>query len=119
MPDPDPQTPQTRSISTARWLLMLVPSVPIILAPMLADARARSHHYASGEEEIGNELGMLLWTLCASVVLSFIMGLLLEKWRHGAIMNFSRATGYALTIFITNCVIAFAGCCIPAMISRP
>lgn len=117
MPETEPTSQEPRAVPAWRWLLMLVPSVPIILAPMLAEARARFHHYASGEEEIGNELEMLLICIAISAVLSLVFGLLLERWRYGTVRDFSRASGYALTIFITDCVIAFAGCCIPGMIS--
>ena len=112
MPDPDPQPPQPRAVSPARWLLMLLPSVPIILAPVVADAQIRSRSLTMSDDIIGVSLGSLFWAFCISALLSLVMGLLLEKWRYGTIEYFARAVLYMLSIFGTNCLIAFAGCAV-------
>ena len=44
------------------------------------------------------------------MVLSIVMGLLLEKWRYGAVQNLSRAIGSGVSILFTNFFIAWAGC---------
>ena len=112
MPDPDPQPPKPRAVSPARWLLMLLPSVPMLLDPAIASAQIRSHGYTISDDIIGLEIGTLFWTFCISAALSLVMGLLMEKWRHGAIDYFARAVFYALSILLTNCLIAFAGCAV-------
>ena len=114
MPDPDPQPPQPRAVSPARWLLMLLPSVPIFLAPWIADAQSRLRHDRISDDIIGTAIEMLLWCLLASAVLSLVMGLLLEKWRQGTIESSARAVFYGLSILLTNCLISFAGCAVGA-----
>ena len=119
MPDPDPHPPQPRPVSAARWLLMLVPSVPIIISPFLADAWGRSHDLKLSDDLIGTAIGMLLSTLCAALVFSLVISFLLEKWRHGTVESFSRAIYYGLLIFSANLFIAFAGCAVGAAIPHP
>lgn len=114
MPEPDPQPPQPRAVSPARWLLMLLPSVPMILTSEVVDAQVR-YGYKVSDETFEAEMQTLLLTFCISAVLSLVMGLLLEKWRHGAIQSFSRILGNAGSILFTNCFVAFGGCAVKSM----
>ena len=93
---------------------MLLPSVPLFLLSWIADAQSRLRHDRISDDIIRTAIEMLLWCLLASAVLSLVMGLLLEKWRHGAIESSARAVFYMLSIFLTNCLIAFAGCGVTA-----
>ncbi len=119
MPDPDPHPPQPRPVSAARWLLMLVPSVPMIVSPFIQDAQIRLRGQTDSEDRIGTSIVVFFLTLCASAVLSLIMGFLLEKWRHSVIESFSRAILYGLLIFFTDCFVAFTGCTVGAAIPHP
>ena len=112
MPDPDPQPPKPRAVSPARWLLMLLPSVPILLSPWIGDALNTDHDPKHSDAIIGATIKVCLVWLCVSTALSFVLGLRLEKWRRGAIDYFPRAVFYALLILLTNCLIAFAGCAV-------
>ena len=107
MPDPDPQPPQPRPISAARWLLMLLPSVPMLFTP--------SHIEPVGggrvsEAQISHLLGRGLLTLAFVTALCGALGFLLEKWRHGSVENTAQAVAYGIAIFVVNCFVAFAGC---------
>ena len=110
MPEPDSQPPQPRPIHPVRWLLMLLPSVPIMAAPLVANALARLPAEIASEEMIGTLAATLFSALAVSAVLSVVMGLLLEKWRHGGERKISRVVGYGGEIFGFNLIIAFAGC---------
>ena len=110
MPDPDPQPPKPRAVSPARWLLMLLPSVPMILAPQIAKAWTGSHDPKATGHMLEKVLGIFVLHFAIATTLSLGMGLLLEKWRYGAIKNVSRGIGSGFTILFTNCFIAFAGC---------
>ena len=112
MPEPNPQSPQQYAVSIARWLLLLLPSVPMIFAPVIADAEVRSHGYVTSDDKIGAAIGSLVLTFCISTILSLVMGLLFEKWRHGTIGNFPRILGHAILILFANCFISFAGCAV-------
>ena len=110
MSEPDPQPPQPRPISTARWLLMLVPSVPMLLAPQIVKVWTDSHDPRTTEGMLAKVLGLFAFHFTIAMVLSIVMGLLLEKWRYGAVQNLSRAIGSGASILFTNFFIAWAGC---------
>jgi hypothetical protein len=110
MPEPDPQPPQPRRISAARWLLMLVPSVPMLAAPFIEDALVRVRNQTDSEERIGTSIEVFFVAVFLSAVLAEIMGFLLEKWLHGSSRIYSRAAGYGVLIFFIDCIIAFVGC---------
>ena len=118
MPDPDPQPPKPRAVSPARWLLMLLPSVPIFLAPFVADAVMRFRTHRNGEDAIGMAILMLLFAFIISTVLSFILGFRLEKWRRGTTRSKSEAILASVLVLFTNCLIAFAGCAVGASLSK-
>ena len=110
MPELDPQPLPPRPISIWRWLLMLVPSVPILAAPLIANALTRLPAEVASDEMIGTLTATFFSTLAISAVLSVVMGMHLEKWRHGGVQKISRAIGYGGEIFGFNLIIAFAGC---------
>jgi hypothetical protein len=116
MPKPDPQPPQPRAISPARWLLMLLPSVPILLTPSQIETVGSR---GPSEAQISHLIGRGLITLAFAAALSCALGFLLEKWRHGSVENRFRAVGYGIAIFIVNCIVAFAGCTAFPLPSRP
>ena len=115
MSEPDPQPPQPRPVSIWRWLLMLAPSVPMLLSPLIAEARPHLPPGIASEEWIGLLGGTFLTCFLVSAVFSIILGLLLEKWRHGTIGKISRAISYGVQILAINFVIAFAGCTVGAI----
>ena len=112
MPDSDPQPPKPRAVSPARWLMMLLPSLPMMLAPIVADALVRSRHQMDNEDRIGTGLSVMLQAITISAVLSMVMGSWLEKWRHGAVESFPRTLGYVLLILFTNLLVGFVGCAV-------
>ena len=116
MPEPDPQPPQPRPISTARWLLMLVPSVPMLLAPSQIETVGGR---GPSEAQISHLIGRGLLTLAFAAALSFALGFLLEKWRRGSVENGFRAVCFGVAIFILNCCVAFAGCSAFPLTIRP
>ncbi|MCX6980143.1 MAG: hypothetical protein NTV08_05240 [Verrucomicrobia bacterium] len=115
MPEPDPQPPHPRPISATRWLLMLLPSVPMLVSPLIANADARSRGLPVGEAQIANAIATFFMNFWASAALSIILGFLLEKWRHGTIEKLGRPISYGVQILIINFVIAFAGCTVGAI----
>jgi hypothetical protein len=112
MPDPDPQPPQPHSVSAARWLLMLLPSVLAIAAPFIGAFARRLYQHPNYRLDFRPEL----LCLAISTVLCFFLGFRLEKWRRGTSNDFEAAIGFGILILIVNGIIAFAGCCVPAMI---
>ena len=66
MPEPEPQPPPPRPISPARWLLLLLPSVPMILTPEIMDAQVR-YGYKVSDETFQAEMDTLLEVLCVQV----------------------------------------------------
>ena len=115
MPEPDPQ-PKPRAVSPARKLLMLLPSVPMLLAVPIADAWSRAHN-VQGESAIGPALGALFITFAVSAVLSIALGVRLEKWNRGSIQSLPRVTMYALNILFTASFVAWAGCAVVSKFS--
>ena len=115
MPKPDLGPPPQRGMSFGRWLLLLLPSVPMLVSPLIANAAACLCGLGIGEAQISNALEKFIVSFAVSAVLSVIMGLLLEKWRHGAIEKHSRALSYGFQILVTNFFIAFAGCTVGAI----
>ena len=116
MPAPDPQPPKPRAVSPARWLLMLLPSVPMMLAPLVANARQRLPYSIASDENIGIAIGTFLWSCSVSALLCFYFGFRLEKWRWGVVKEWERPLGYGLLILTVNSFIAFAGCTLPGII---
>jgi len=109
MPDPDPQPAKPRSVSVARWLLLLTPSMPLLVSPSIADAWSRAHHI-QGEATVGPALVTALFSFPAFIVLSFVLGFRLEKWTGGNRKSWLRPIGCGFLILILNFLIAFAGC---------
>ena len=107
MPDPDPQPPQPRAVSPARWLLLLLPSVPMLLMPSQTETVGGS---GPSEAQISRLIQKGLFALVGAAALSFALGLLLEKWRRGSAENGFRAVCFGVAIFFINCLLAFAGC---------
>ena len=118
MPDPDPQPPKPRAVSPARWLLLLLPSVPMLIAPLIEDAQVHLRNQVDSEDRIGTVIVVFLLALSVSAVLSVIMGLLLEKWRYGAIKDNSRAIFCGFLILLVNCFISFTGCSVGSAIYK-
>ena len=107
MPDPDPQPPQPRAVSPARWLLMLLPSV-IMLAMLWC---AHSPHFPGARYELPEwSAYLLLSSPVLAVALCFWFGFRLEKWQRGEIKSVVRAIGLGFLILFNNCCIFFAGC---------
>ena len=107
MAEPDLKPPQPRPISAMRWLLMLVPSVPILLTPSQIDTVGGR---GPSEAQISHLIGRGFIALAFAAALSCALGFLLEKWRRGSVENRFRAVGYGIAIFIVNCFVGFAGC---------
>ena len=84
---------------------MLLPSVPMLVSPLIANADARSRGLPIGEAQIANAIATFLMSFWASAALSIILGFLLEKWRHGTIEKLGRAISYGVQILIINFVI--------------
>ncbi len=114
MPDPQPQ--KKRGMSTARWLLLLTPSVPMLIAPPIATAWSHAQDL-HGESTLGPALGTLLITFAISAVLSVVLGVQMEKWNRGPIQSFPRVVMYALNILFTACFVAGAECAVVSKFS--
>jgi len=111
MPEPDPQPPQPRLISPARWLLMLTPSALAIAAPFVGEIGA-SAFGVRGERALGAVIFAALLTLTVATVLCFVLGFLLEKWRGNNPRSWPRVIGCGFLILIVNGIISFAGCAV-------
>ena len=95
MPDPDPQPPQPRPVSTARWLLMLTPSVLVLSTLMILERMEGADN--------GMRLEMISFVVLAlAVMLCFALGFLVEKWRRGKINSFVWALDYGFLILVVN-----------------
>ena len=116
MPEPEPQPPQPRPVSAARCLLLLTPSVPLLVAPFIEDALVRYRNQMNSEGRVGTSIEVFFVAVCVSAVLAEVMGFLLEKWLHESSRSASRAAAYGLLIFLTDCIIAFAGCAVGSAI---
>ena len=114
MPDPDPQPPQPRAFSPACWLLMLTPSVLAIGAPFIGWAVRWLRIYRS----YGFDTTPELLCLAIAILLCFLLGFRLEKWRWGAASDWLRAVGYGLGILFLNAFISFSGCGIMLLIAN-
>ena len=88
---------------------MLTPSVPMLLAPQIVKVWTDSHDPRTTEGMLAKVLGLFAFHFTIAMVLSIVMGLLLEKWRYGAVQNLSRAIGSGASILFTNFFIAWAG----------
>jgi len=117
MPEPEPQPPHPRPISAWRWLLMLLPSVPMLVSPLIADAWSRRIQEPP-REAAGAALVMLLFTGTISATLSFCLGFALEKWRGGNLWDWLRPLCYGVLILIVNAFISFAGCAVTERLSE-
>jgi hypothetical protein len=107
VPDPDPQPLQPRPLPFWKWMLLLLPSV-IATAYPLVDQIIRTLNIHIRID--GNPLDVLLPGLALAMLLSFVLGFLLEKWRWGTVPNGFRAFGFGCLILIVNTFISFAGC---------
>ena len=112
MPDLDPQPPQPRPISAARWLLMLTPSV-IVIFTLFFDSVLQSFHLSIvGTNRIEG------FSLLFALGLCFFLGFRLETWRHAGKRNILRSFCFSYVVAICNLSIiialAFAGCLIGA-----
>jgi len=116
MPGPDPQPPQPRTVPYWKWILLLLPSVPILLAPSRIETVGGR---GPSEAQISHLLGKGLIGLALAAVLSFAFGFLLEKSQRGSLSNRFRAIGFGCAIFIVNCFVAFAGCTAFPLTIRP
>jgi len=113
---PDPQPPKPRGMSTARWLLLLTASLPMLFAPQIATAWSRAHDL-HGERTFGPMLGTLLLTFAITAVLSIVLGVQMEKWKRGSVERLPRVVVYSLNILFTACFIAGAGCAVVSKFS--
>ena len=118
MPDPDPQPPQPRGMSVGRWLLLLLPSVPLLVSPLIAGAWSRAYD-VHGEATLGPELGALLITFAISAVLSVVLGVQMERWNRGTVQSLPRVIVYVLNILFTSCFVAYAGWVVMRKFSAP
>ena len=109
MPVPDPQPPQPRAISPARWLLLLLPSVPILVMPWIKNpwGRIPTGDFSNDQFQIFDDIVYI--AIAVGAVMSLIMGFALEKWRHGALANLFRVIGYGWLIFAVNFSISICG----------
>ena len=107
MPDPDPQPPKPRAVSPARWLLMLLPSVPMLLTPSQIETVGMDGPWEAEMTYLALRLAL---GLASAAALSFAIGLKLEKWEHGFVENKFRAVGFGIAILFANCLIASLGC---------
>ena len=110
MPDPDPQPPQPRAVSPARWLLMLLPSVPMLLTPSQIETIGCDGSDGLSRAQMTYLALRLVLGLASAAALSFAIGLKLEKWEHGFVESKLRAVGFGIAIFFANCLIASLGC---------
>jgi len=117
MPEPDRQPPQPRPISTARWLLLLTPSLPMLVAPLIAQAWVRANHERS-ETAMSRLFWVFLVAFPISAVLSIILGVQKEKWQHGRIESRARAFANGQGILFTACFIAYGGCAVAERVSH-
>src|SRR6185436_11379175 len=117
MPEPHPRPPQPRGMSIGRGLLLLLPSVPLLLAPFIAAAWSRAHD-VQGEATIGPMLVASLIAFATTVVLSIFLGVRLEIWNRGAVQSLPRVIVYVLNILFTACFVALGGCHLLARLSR-
>ena len=106
MPEPDPQPPQPRPVSAARWLSLLTPSAFTIAVPLVMSALGK----LSMSLRIADPLGLLCLNLFVGILLCFVFGFFFEKWRWGTFQNGPRALGCGVLILIVNGIISFAGC---------
>jgi len=88
----------------------------MLLAPLAASTRQRLPYEVASEENIGIAIYTLLWSCNIAIVLSIFLGLLLEKWLYGESRVWLGAIVYGLSIFVVNCLAAFAGCAVGAAI---
>ena len=91
MPEPDSHLRRPRPISAFLWLLMLLPSPLSIIVPLNLSITIRL------VADFAFLLGLILL-----FVLSYSLGLLVEKWRWGSVKNFDRALRYGALIVTVN-----------------
>jgi hypothetical protein len=106
MSDPVPQPPQPHPISAAQWLSLLSPSAFTIAVPLVLSTLRTLTRSLWMDEPVG----LLLLNLFVGIVLCFVFGVRLEKWRRGSVQNDFRALGYGFLILVVNTFISFAGC---------
>ncbi len=104
-------------MSIRRWLLLLLPSVPMFFSPLIATAWSRAYD-VHGEATLGPILGALLITFAFSAVLSVVFGVQMERWNRGTVQSIPRVIVYVLNILFSSCFIAFAGWAVAHNISH-
>ena len=97
MPDPDPQPPKPRAVSPARWLLMLLPSVIVLIPPYITCHTGHSHILKFKGVDYTDEI-----TLAVSILACFFLGFRFEKWRFENNENRLRAIGRGFLILVIN-----------------
>jgi len=103
MPDPDPQPPKPRAVSPARWLLMLLPSLVMLVTIQFSDEWLGSNHGHDTSDKF-------FWAVVTAAVLSMLLGFALHNWRCPGIKDGGRALGDGYLVFIVNAILALAGC---------
>ena len=102
MPEPDPQPPQPRDVSPARWLLMLLPSALLFVMPIIV-----------GEHDPINGGNPYAWLgLAIPLMLCFALGFMLEHWRRGENTNPFRSLGFGFLILLLNYVVSLIAVCV-------
>ena len=102
MPDPDPQPPQPRAVSPARWLLMLLPSAFMFTMPLMVNL------FRGADEEFFGAMFLVYGAL--AVVLCFYFGFVLEDWRWGTAKHAGNPVACGFLILLVNTMVSFVGC---------
>lgn len=89
-----------------QWLSLLTPSTFTIAVPLVMSTLGR----LTSSRWLPDPVGLLCLNLLVGIVLCFVFGFRLEKWRWGSIRNEARVFGQGILILIVNTFTAFAGC---------
>jgi len=84
----------------------LTPSAFTIAVPLVMTTLAN----LDKSLRMDDPFGLLLLNLFVGVVLCFVFGVRLEKWRRGSVQNDFRALGYGFLILFVNTFVSFEGC---------
>ena len=97
-------------MTVLRWLLLLLPAVPVLVLPFISEAWLRAYDIEiRGEGSLILLLGEFLISFAIAAVLSAILGAQMEKWKRGAVESIPRVIVYALNILFTACFVGWGG----------
>jgi hypothetical protein len=107
MSESEPKPAQPNALPFWKWMLLLMPSLMVLAAPVAGDFGANALN-KPGELEPTIEIALL--TIGLAAVLCFVLGFFFEKWCCADSRNWWRLLGWAILILIVNGTIAFGGC---------